>query len=118
MVRKDDSTVMVSYTIQPGDTYWELAYRYNTTVEEIIAANPGVDYNQLYVGQVIVIPDPPAGHGHGPGGHGYGRHGYGPGYGGYPYNNPYYGYPYQPYPYPYPTPSPYPYPYPYHHHYR
>ena len=49
----------IQYTIQPGDTLWDLANQYNTSVDEIIAANPGLDPDNLMVGQVIVIPDPP-----------------------------------------------------------
>lgn len=51
------------YTIQANDTYWRLAQRFNTTVEAIIAANPGVDPDRLQIGQVICIPGvapPPA----------------------------------------------------------
>ena len=44
------------YTIQPGDTYFLLAQRFGTTVAAIQAANPGVDPNNLQVGQVICIP--------------------------------------------------------------
>ena len=43
------------YTIRPGDTYFLLAQRFGTTVEALIAANPGVDPNNLQVGQVICI---------------------------------------------------------------
>ena len=46
------------YTIRPGDTYFLLAQRFGTTVEALIAANPGVDPNNLQVGQVICIPVP------------------------------------------------------------
>ncbi|MGN9166069.1 LysM peptidoglycan-binding domain-containing protein, partial [Tissierellaceae bacterium HCP3S3_D8] len=44
------------YTIRSGDTLFELANRYNTTVQAIIAVNPGVDPNNLRIGQVICIP--------------------------------------------------------------
>lgn len=44
------------YTIQPFDNYWELARRFNTYVQGIMAVNPGVDPNNLVVGQVIRIP--------------------------------------------------------------
>lgn len=43
------------YAIQPGDTLWLLAQRYNTTVYAITAANPGVDPKNLYVGEVIYL---------------------------------------------------------------
>uniref|UniRef100_A0A7C2E328 LysM peptidoglycan-binding domain-containing protein n=1 Tax=Ammonifex degensii TaxID=42838 RepID=A0A7C2E328_9THEO len=47
------------YTIRPGDSYFSLARRFNTTVEAIAAANPGVDPTNLKLGQTICIPVPP-----------------------------------------------------------
>ena len=44
------------YTIQPYDNYWQLAKRFNSSVQGIMAANPGIDPNNLLVGQVIRIP--------------------------------------------------------------
>ncbi|MBM7581542.1 LysM repeat protein [Caldicoprobacter guelmensis] len=44
------------YIIRAGDTFFNLARRFNTTVEAIIAANPGVDPNRLQIGQRICIP--------------------------------------------------------------
>ncbi len=44
------------YTIKAGDTYYVLAQRYNTTVSAIEKANPGVNPNRLFIGQVICIP--------------------------------------------------------------
>jgi len=46
-----------AYTIKAGDTLYMLAIRYNTTVEAILAANPGIDPNNLRIGQVICIPE-------------------------------------------------------------
>ncbi|MBU5438758.1 LysM peptidoglycan-binding domain-containing protein [Tissierella sp. MSJ-40] len=46
-----------SYTIRPGDTLYQLAIRYNTTVEAIMAVNPGIDPNNLRIGQRICIPE-------------------------------------------------------------
>lgn len=43
------------YIIQPYDTIWSLAHRFNTTVYGISIFNPGVDLNYLQVGQVIHI---------------------------------------------------------------
>jgi Tfp pilus assembly protein FimV len=47
-----------SYTIRSGDTLWMLAQRYQTTVNAIVATNPGVDLRTLRIGQVICIPYP------------------------------------------------------------
>ena len=45
-------------TIQPGDTLYSLARRYNITVQAIVAANPGINPNDLPVGELICIPSP------------------------------------------------------------
>lgn len=42
-----------SYTVNPGDTYHDLAAKNGTTVEALRAANPGVNENNLKVGQKI-----------------------------------------------------------------
>jgi g-D-glutamyl-meso-diaminopimelate peptidase len=44
------------YTILPGDTLYGLALKYGTSVEKIIAANPGIDPLNLQVGQNVKIP--------------------------------------------------------------
>jgi LysM repeat protein len=44
------------YTIQEGDTFWSIALKdgkEGITVEDLIAANPGVDPSKLKVGQTI-----------------------------------------------------------------
>ncbi len=43
------------HTVEQGETLYGLAKRYGTTVEEIIAANPGYD-SGIKTGQVLVIP--------------------------------------------------------------
>lgn len=45
-----------TYTIQRNDTLWQLAQRYCTTVDTIKAVNPGIDPDNLTVGQMIWIP--------------------------------------------------------------
>ena len=96
----------IQYTIQPGDNLWDLAEEYGTTVDDIMAANPGIDPYNLQVGQIIWI-DPPRGGYRGGyrGGFRGGYRGYG-GYGGYrpyfrPYSYPYYNPYFSPYSYPY-----------------
>ncbi|MFC3883586.1 LysM peptidoglycan-binding domain-containing protein [Bacillus songklensis] len=46
------------YQVRPGDTLWGLAQRFNTSLQSILTANPGMDPNRLYVGQRIRIPSP------------------------------------------------------------
>jgi LysM repeat protein len=50
------------YTVVAGDTLFAIALRFNTTVNAILQANPGLDPNRLFVGQRICIPAvrPPA----------------------------------------------------------
>ena len=43
------------YTIRAGDTYMH-SQRFNVSLQEIINANPGIDPNNLQIGQVICIP--------------------------------------------------------------
>ena len=45
-----------AYTIRSGDTLFVLARRFNTTVEAIMAINPGINPNNLQVGRIICIP--------------------------------------------------------------
>jgi len=47
------------YTIKAGDTFFLLAQRFGTTVQAIQQANPGVNPNNLQIGQVICIPVKP-----------------------------------------------------------
>lgn len=45
-----------AYTIRAGDTLFQIAQRFNTTVQAILAANPGIAPESLYVGQGICVP--------------------------------------------------------------
>lgn len=47
------------YTIRPGDSLFSLAQRFNTTIQAITAANPGIDPTNLQLGQRICIPVAP-----------------------------------------------------------
>ncbi|MGE5599169.1 MAG: LysM peptidoglycan-binding domain-containing protein [Bacteroidota bacterium] len=46
------------YLIQPGDTLFLLAQRFGTTVPAIVALNPGIDPNNLRIGQTVCLPEP------------------------------------------------------------
>lgn len=45
-----------THTIKSGDTLWQLAKTYYTTIGAITTANPGLNPNNLTIGQVLVIP--------------------------------------------------------------
>ncbi|AGA70773.1 putative glycosyl hydrolase [Desulfitobacterium dichloroeliminans LMG P-21439] len=49
----------ILYTIKAGDTFYKLSLSYGVSVDEIIAANPGVNPYQLRIGQRIRIPKAP-----------------------------------------------------------
>jgi LysM repeat protein len=44
-------------TVAPGQTLWQLAAQYQTTVQALAAANGIADPNQVLVGTVLTIPD-------------------------------------------------------------
>lgn len=46
----------ISYIIKAGDTFYNLAREYNTTVAAIISANPLVDPQNLQIGEQLCIP--------------------------------------------------------------
>ncbi|WP_045522662.1 glycoside hydrolase family 18 protein [Neobacillus niacini] len=54
----DNQLPIRSYKIKPGDQIWKLAQRFETDISSIVRANPGVDPNQLFIGQIINIPSP------------------------------------------------------------
>ena len=45
------------YVFQSGDTIWSIALKFNTTIEEIIALNPGLLDPCPPPNQIIKIPD-------------------------------------------------------------
>lgn len=49
------------YTIQSGDTFSDIASRFGVTLEDLVAANPGVDPTGLNAGDVINLPEAAAG---------------------------------------------------------
>jgi spore germination protein len=51
----DNQLPIRSYQIKPGDHIWKLAPQFNTDISTILGTNPGVDPNQLFIGQIITI---------------------------------------------------------------
>ncbi|TVR47672.1 MAG: LysM peptidoglycan-binding domain-containing protein [Puniceicoccaceae bacterium] len=47
-----------AYTIRQGDTFSRLSLLFGVTIDELIAANPGVDPRRLRIGQRVIIPEP------------------------------------------------------------
>ncbi|MCK8817040.1 L,D-transpeptidase family protein [Natroniella sulfidigena] len=45
------------YTVQPGDTLYQIAKKFNTTVQELVRLNNLTDQNLIYPGQRIKIPN-------------------------------------------------------------
>lgn len=45
-----------TFSIRPGDTLFSIARSYYTSVNAILTANPGINPNNLRIGQVITVP--------------------------------------------------------------
>lgn len=43
------------YTIKAGDTFYSIAKSHGLSLNDIVAANPGIDAKKLHVGQVIKL---------------------------------------------------------------
>jgi LysM repeat protein len=43
------------YVVQSGDTLGSIAGKYSTTVDELVALNPGIDPTGLHIGQKIRV---------------------------------------------------------------
>ncbi|MHB1042944.1 MAG: LysM peptidoglycan-binding domain-containing protein [Eubacteriales bacterium] len=52
---KQEVTATTTYTVASGDTLWDVANRFGTTVEAIEAAN-NIDPDSLQIGQLLAIP--------------------------------------------------------------
>ncbi len=46
-----------TYTVQQGETLWQLAAKFNTSIDAILSINPGVYPANIIVGTVIYIPN-------------------------------------------------------------
>ncbi len=47
-----------TYQVQAGDTLWDIAQKFNTTVDAIVAANNLNNADDLQLGQTLIIPPP------------------------------------------------------------
>ncbi len=46
----------VSYSVQKGDSYWNIAQKFNTTLNSVLKANDADSSSALMIGQIITIP--------------------------------------------------------------
>lgn len=53
--RLDNIASITIYTVQKGDTLWKLAKRFNTTVDELVAANDIENPDLIYPGDRLII---------------------------------------------------------------
>lgn len=44
------------YIVKQGDTFYSIAKREGISLDALLKANPGIDPNRLFIGQVICIP--------------------------------------------------------------
>ena len=54
--RENNIYSMVIYFVKPGDTLWEIAKKFKSTVEDIARVNEIEDVNKIYPGQQLYIP--------------------------------------------------------------
>lgn len=47
-----------SYVVQPGDTLFNIAARFNVSISELATINHIYDVHSIYVGQLLLLPNP------------------------------------------------------------
>lgn len=55
-VLEPGSSAPTTYTVQWGDWLSKIAAQFGVTTQAIVAANPGLNPNRVYPGQVLIIP--------------------------------------------------------------
>ena len=48
--------LLKNYTVKPGDTLYYIAIRHRISIPQIVALNPGLNPDLIYVGQIIKLP--------------------------------------------------------------
>ena len=46
----------VNYTVEKGDSYWNISQKFNITMDKILETNNATEYTSLYIGQQIKVP--------------------------------------------------------------
>ena len=46
----------VNYTVQKGDSYWNISQKFNTTLKSVLSSNGATESSSLYIGQKILVP--------------------------------------------------------------
>jgi len=46
----------VNYTVQKGDSYWNISQKFNTTLKAVLTSNGATESSSLYIGQQIIVP--------------------------------------------------------------
>ncbi len=49
---------MSQYTVVEGDTLWGIAVNFHLTLDELVAANPTINPDRLYPGDIVNVPAP------------------------------------------------------------
>ena len=54
--KKEKKSSVTIYVVNKGDTLWELAKKFNTTMDELIRVNDMENPDSINIGQRIIIP--------------------------------------------------------------
>jgi LysM repeat protein len=46
----------ITYTVQPGDTFWKISEKFHVSIHELMAVNNANQYTVIYIGQKLIIP--------------------------------------------------------------
>lgn len=48
---------LITYSIRRGDSLWSISRQFGVTIQDIVAANPGITPNSIQYGEKIMVPD-------------------------------------------------------------